>query len=409
MGSGSKIKFAIFEVLQFAAFCVPLFIIMQRFALILAEVKSQMHPSGGESSTAYWLIVSLSVAYVTTVALVVWLPMKYMVFIKKKALVGRKKWRPVALAYVILSTLPSFAFLIASSEVQIRNNVQLDTFNELPVSLVLFSLICIDIVERIRHCRLTGHANILHRDAEIPTLNHVETVTPIVHTITGPSPAATNPSTTPQNGTGTANGNAAVTGLSSNGVVPGLAASGFIPGMPNTTTTVPVLPNNGAVPVMSVNGQGQPITVSGICPHTGLPLRHFQFAPAYTGPLRFLLASDSRAEAFAESFLFWLDTVEMVRVVSNNAVYFSGWALPIYLFSFISMLRLALMPYSQLLSPLGVALQDLPFLFLRVALLAIFGFVTPVLFVLKNLFVCLAYIYFNFMTKLKVFNTERMF
>lgn len=36
-------------------------------------------------------------------------------------------------------------------------------FTEIPVSLVLFSLICIDVVERIRHCRLTGQgeSNIL--------------------------------------------------------------------------------------------------------------------------------------------------------------------------------------------------------------------------------------------------------
>lgn len=41
-------------------------------------------------------------------------------------------------------------------QVQINNNMKNDTFTELPVSLVLFSLICIDVVERIRHCRLTG-------------------------------------------------------------------------------------------------------------------------------------------------------------------------------------------------------------------------------------------------------------
>lgn len=42
------------------------------------------------------------------------------------------------------------------AQVQINNNIKNDTFTELPVSLVLFSLICIDVVERIRHCRLTG-------------------------------------------------------------------------------------------------------------------------------------------------------------------------------------------------------------------------------------------------------------
>uniref|UniRef100_W5KIK6 Transmembrane protein 236 n=1 Tax=Astyanax mexicanus TaxID=7994 RepID=W5KIK6_ASTMX len=299
MGSGSRLKFAVCEVLQFAAFCVPLFIVMQRFALILARVKSLAKPSG-DSTTAYWLIVALSVAYVTTVAMLVWLPMKYMVFIKKKALV------------------------------QIRNDIRLDTFAELPVSLVLFSLICIDIVERIRHSIAGG-------------------------------------------------------------------------------TAVPGIPSNGAVSLLPGNGRGQPYTIAGICPRTGLPTRSFAYAPPYTGPLRFLLASDARADVFADSFMFWLDTAEMVRVASHTPVYFSGWALPVYLFSFLSTLRLVPMPHSSLLSPLGVALQDLPFLFLRVALIAIFGFVTPVLFVMKNLLVCLAYIYFNFMTKLKIFNTERMF
>lgn len=43
-----------------------------------------------------------------------------------------------------------------SAQVQINNNLKNDTFTELPVSLVLFSLICIDVVERIRQCRLTG-------------------------------------------------------------------------------------------------------------------------------------------------------------------------------------------------------------------------------------------------------------
>lgn len=130
---------------------------------------------------------------------------------------------------------------------------------------------------------------------------------------------------------------------------------------------------------------------------------------AYTGPLRFLCASDARAEVFVDSFLFWMDTVEMVRVAGHPAVYYSGWVFPIYIFSYLSCLRLVVMPHSPLLSLLGVALQDLPFLFVRIGLIAFFGFVTPLLYLMKNLLVCLAFIYFNFMTKLKVFNTERMF
>ncbi|XP_051993163.1 transmembrane protein 236 [Xyrauchen texanus] len=332
MGSGSKIKFAICEVLQFASFCVPLFIIMQRFALIVAQVRSQLQPIGGNTTTAYWLIVASSVAYVTSMTMLIWLPMKYMVFMKKKALVDGKKWRPVALAYMLLSTLPCFAFLIASSELQIRNDLRMDTFAELPVSLLLFSLICIDIVERIRHCRLTGQANELARDADIPTMiTHIGRVTQTVTPTTGPPPTATNASAGAEHGVGSANW-----------IVRGLPA-------------------------------------------------------------------DARAEVFVDSFLFWFDTVEMVRVAGHMPVYFSGWALPIYLFCFLSTTRLVLTPHSPLLSSLGVALQDLPFLILRISLIAIFGFVTPLLYVMKNLLVCLSYIYFNFMTKLRFFNTERLF
>lgn len=238
---------------------------------------------------------------------------------------------------------------------------------------------------------------------------------PIATPATGPSPAAASTGVGPQSGARAVNGptprlsgRTAVTGLSSNGMDIGLPASEPITGIPGNRTGSAV-PSNRAEPVLSGNNQRQPCTISGICPGTGLPLRNFSYSSAYTGPLSFLLASDVRAEVFAESFLFWLDTAEMVRVANHTSVYFSGWALPVYLFSFLSMLRLPLMPHSPFLSPLGVALQDLPFLILRVALLAIFGFVTPVLFVMKNFLVCLAYIYFNFMTKLKVFNTERMF
>uniref|UniRef100_H2SZV3 Transmembrane protein 236 n=1 Tax=Takifugu rubripes TaxID=31033 RepID=H2SZV3_TAKRU len=335
MGSGGTLKFALCEVLQFAGLCVPLFIVMQRFAVIVAKAKSSAQPPG-DGSTAYWLIVASSVAYITSTALLVWVPLKYMVFVKKKFLIGRKKWRPVALVYVILATLPCFAFLIASSEVQINNNIKHDTFMEIPVSLVLFSLICIDVVERIRHCRLTGQGE----DADIPTtlLTHVEQVmpvTPIAPAVTGPNGAGARPET--------------------NGMVPGI-------------------PNN----------PGRPFNTSALSSH------------------------DARADVFVDSFMFWMDTVEMVRVAGHPLVYYSGWVFPIYIFSYLSCLRVVVMPHSPLLSSLGVVVQDLPFFFVRVGLTAFFGFVTPILYLMKNLLVCLAFVYFNFMTKLRVFNTERM-
>ncbi|XP_026148312.1 transmembrane protein 236 [Mastacembelus armatus] len=387
MGSGRTLKFALCEVLQFTGLCVPLFIVMQRFAVIVAKVKTSAQPPG-DATSAYWLIVASSIAYVTSTALLVWVPLKYMVFMKKKFLIGRKKWRPVALVYVILSTLPCFAFLIASSEVQINNNIRHDTFTELPVSLVLFSLICIDVMERIRYCRLTGQANDMERDADIPStvLTHVEQVapaTPIATAIPGPAvpgqgvsrpmqPEASQLNDRNQNGAGA---------------------------RPETNGTVPGMPGN---PV-------RPFSISGLSSRS-VSATPYRISPyTYTGPLRFLCASDARADVFVDSFVFWMDTVEMVRVAGHPLVYYSGWVFPIYIFSYLSCLRVVVMPHSPLLSSLGVALQDLPFFFVRVGLIAFFGFVTPILYLMKNLLVCLAFVYFNFMTKLRVFNTERMF
>uniref|UniRef100_A0A3B3XVI2 Uncharacterized protein n=1 Tax=Poecilia mexicana TaxID=48701 RepID=A0A3B3XVI2_9TELE len=288
MGSGSTLKFALCEVLQFAGLCVPLFIVMQRFAIIVAKVKASAQPPS-DTSTAYWLIVASSIAYVTSTALLVWVPLKYLVFIKKKFLV------------------------------QINNNMKHDTFTEIPVSLVFFSLICIDVVERIRHCRLTGQ---------------------------------------------------------------------------------------GESKTSSFNTQFADLSL--VSPSMSGPAYHLS-PYTYTGPLRFLCVSDARADVFVDSFMFWMDTVEMVRVAGHPLVYYSGWVFPIYIFSYVSCLRVVVMPNTPLLSSLGVALQDLPFFFVRVGLIALFGFVTPVLYLMKNLLVCLAFVYFNFMTKLRVFNTERMF
>ncbi|XP_006759998.2 PREDICTED: transmembrane protein 236, partial [Myotis davidii] len=114
---------------------------------------------------------------------------------------------------------------------------------------------------------------------------------------------------------------------------------------------------------------------------------------------------DARAEIFLWSFVLWSDTIEMVRVAGHHAVYRSAWLYPVYLFSFISLLRIVLTPQSPLLSALGVLLQDVPFIFVRLGLLIDLGTVTPVLGLCKNVLVTLSYGYFNFLTKLRVFSS----
>lgn len=128
-----------------------------------------------------------------------------------------------------------------------------------------------------------------------------------------------------------------------------------------------------------------------------------------SGRLGFLWRRDLRAEVFVESFMFWLDTVEMVRVAGERSVFYSDWLFPVYIFSFLSTLRLVITPDNPLLSSAGFVLQDLPFFVLRVALVSVFGFVSPVLYLLKNALVSLSFIYFTFLTRLKIFRKYSMF
>lgn len=130
---------------------------------------------------------------------------------------------------------------------------------------------------------------------------------------------------------------------------------------------------------------------------------------SYSGPLGFLWRRDGRSEVFVDSFLFWLDTAEMVRVAGEPSVFYSPWVFPVYILGFLSTLRVVITPHNPLLSFAGFALQDLPFFIIRVALIAVFGYVTPVLYLLKNALVSLTFIYFTFLSKLRIFKRHSMF
>ncbi|XP_033914793.1 transmembrane protein 236-like [Acipenser ruthenus] len=364
MASGKKFKCALFEILQFSALCIPVFIIIHRFASIVKQVKKAQGQNDGDANTAYWLVVASSIAYVTFVALIIWVPMKYMIAKKRKFFTERKKWRPILLVYMILSTLPCFAFLIASTEVQVNSNLELhlyDTLTDLPVSLVMFSLICVDVIDRLRKCRLTGQMQEAERDAGIhsPVLTHLEQVP----TVSGQIDENENE-------------NHGATRLKANGSVPGITA-----------------PENWENRYSSRTASSSYYTT--------------QYTPS--GRLKFLSTNDARAEMFVDCFVFWFDTIELVRVAGLPQVFRSGWVFPIYIFSYISLLRLIVKPKNPIRSSLGVFVQDIPFLFLRIGLITVFGYVTPLIYLFKNILVFLAFVYFNFVTKLKLFNTERMF
>ncbi|XP_068197735.1 transmembrane protein 236 [Antennarius striatus] len=363
MPSWKTVKVILYEVLQFAALVVPVFVIMERFASLIRDVKGQDH-------TAYWLVVAVSIAYVTSVTLLVWVPLKYVILKQKRFISGIKQWRPTALAYLILCTLPCFAILIASSKVQADRGRKLDHFLELPVSLVLFSLICVDIIERIRPCRLLGQSDSLDLDLDmsgpvLTHLNHVATVSRQLHTDIG--------------------------------------QNGLTQGQPDT--------RNGSTSDRWQDNTGSPShsTPSSRAPSTAYLYSSSLWHGSYSGHLGFLRRRDMRAEVIVDSFMFWLDTVEIVRMAGEPSVFYSGWVFPIYIFAFLSTLRVVIVPNSPLLASAGLALQDLPFFIIRVAVIIVFGYVTPVLYPLKNVLVGLTFIYFTFLANLKFFKRHSMF
>ncbi|XP_030220642.1 transmembrane protein 236 [Gadus morhua] len=371
MPSGKTVKLVVFEALQFAAICAPLFVVMERFAGLMRDLK------GGNDRTAYWLVVAVSIAYVTSVTLLVWAPLKYLILRRRRFITKIKQWRPAALAYVILCPLPCFALLIAASKVQVDAGQILDHFTELPVSLMLLCLICVDVVERIRPCSLTGKAGSspgADFDMRGPVLTHLGQVTTVTGQLPHHQPHPDIPDTISQNG------------------------STALPPTDTTSTTATTTSN-------IINGTpaaGARRYISQDTRRHSTPVRTYLYAPSpCPAPLRFLWSSDPRSEAFADSFLFWLDTAEMLRVAAEPRVFYSSWAIPVFVLAFLSTLRLAVDPRNPLGTWAGLVLQDFPFLVLRLALLGAVGaYVTPVLYVVKNLLVCLSYVYFTFLTRL---------
>ncbi|XP_055449668.1 transmembrane protein 236 [Psammomys obesus] len=339
MASGKVIKLLVFELLEFAAFSVPTLVIMEQFAA--ASQRTKHSPD----RTHYWLIVSCSIAYVAVVSLLIWVPIKVVLYKKRhlyKKIIG---WRPVLMMCVVLTTLPSFSFSIAVTEVKknINGSINLlpDSLPDLPVSLVLLSLIVVDIIEKLRIYPLRGgQMSYEENDIHITSLQQIKTVTEQV-----------------------------------------------AQGDENTPSAQAAKPTAVSQPwhhVAMMAGPQEPSFHSGI--------------------LRTMSHRDVRANLLLQSFLTWSDTIEMLRVAGHPAVYKTGWLYPVYIFSFISLLRMVFTPKNPLLSSLGVLLQDLPFIFLRLSLIIALGTITPVLGLCKNVLVTVSYIYFNYVTKLRPFS-----
>lgn len=86
MASGKLVKLLVFELLEFAAFSVPTLVVMEQFA------TAYQRTSNIAWRTHYWLIVSCSIAYVALVTLLVWIPVKVLLYKKHHLYQKIKGW-----------------------------------------------------------------------------------------------------------------------------------------------------------------------------------------------------------------------------------------------------------------------------------------------------------------------------
>lgn len=83
MPSGKTAKLVAYELLQFAALVAPPLTVTERFAQ-LVRLQSGL--------TSYWLAVAASIAYVTSVTLFAWLPLKYVVRKRRTSASENQQW-----------------------------------------------------------------------------------------------------------------------------------------------------------------------------------------------------------------------------------------------------------------------------------------------------------------------------
>uniref|UniRef100_A0A4X2M7W3 Transmembrane protein 236 n=1 Tax=Vombatus ursinus TaxID=29139 RepID=A0A4X2M7W3_VOMUR len=307
MVSGKLIKSLVYEILEVAAFSIPTLVMAEQFASVFQRTENSAE------KTFYWLVVVVSIVYVALVTLIVWIPVKILLYKKHHLCSNIKQWRPPLMMCVVLTTLPCFGFSIAVTENASNISALPDTLPDLPVSVVLASLIIVDIIEKLRKYPLRGK----------PISNIHKTNLQQVKTVTEQEKPSEENHTVPQ------------------------------------------------------------------------PANRSSFG---SGTLRAMSQQDKRAEIFLSSFITWSDTIEMLRVSGHSVVFKSGWLYPVYIFTYISLLRIIVAPQNSLVGSLGVFLQDFPFMVVRISLIADLGTITPIIGLLKNILVTLSYFYFNYLT-----------
>ncbi|XP_038611583.1 transmembrane protein 236 [Tachyglossus aculeatus] len=365
MVSSRLVKLVVFELLELAAFSVPTLVVMEQFAAALQGTRNK------NEKPVYWLGVSCSIAYVALVVLVVWVPVKVLLYRKHHLQAKIRGWSPVMLMCVVLSTLPCFAFSIAVTEVQksvssSSTSTLPETLPDFQVSLVLTSLIIVDIIEKLRKYPLRGRP-VQVRYSKVYLGFRPENIDPKGQSL---GPAVTE------------------------------SLDDF-----NYSDRRLLTGEDDPQPQQQIRSVSEQVASKGSTP---TPFRsqviNVEEPPSNSRVMRVMSRQDERAQIFLMSFVTWSDTIEMVRVAGHPAVFGSAWVFPVYIFSCVSLIRIILLPNVPVLGAVGVVLQDFPFIFVRLGLIAALGTITPVLGLFKNILVTGSFIYFNYFINLRFFS-----
>lgn len=342
MPSSKTIKKLCLEAFQIAAFSTPIFVTGQKFA---TKACYESDPTGkcvnsSASGQEYWLYISAIIAYVAGVTLLLWLPLKVLVVWKKIVRPYEGLWFPGNLFYIIFSFVPCVAFVLLGHENCPINGYCFDYFRGAPIETMIIMMVVTDWAEKIRYIKLrSGDDSIRTRKYPYADVKGNQRSR---HLDYSTSAAAEN--------------------------------------------AFPTASRRSSVSQRSLL-QSSRITRG-------------TFRQRFTASLKW---TDGRPENLLRDLMLAYDTrlVLGLSLLSDgqHILFQTNWVYSIYILSTVSLLPLVFAPNSEMRSSMTVILQDVPFFILRVAVFSYFGknlvVQTSVLFLLKNFFAALVFIYFN--------------
>ncbi|XP_035658370.1 transmembrane protein 236-like [Branchiostoma floridae] len=350
------------ELCQWSSLAVPIFVTSEGVARTVDRIQAGNTTTGAEQGGGsapadqlpyYWLLVAASIAYVATVTLLIYLPVKYCFMWKNRFLLENAKWLPAMLMHLLLSVLPCMSLMLFGIKLQDDNNevaAMFDTYTDFPVALVVLGVLAASWVEKVRRF-----------------------------------PIATS------------------------------AAAEMTEGPSSPRSMVnPVYTIDGADGTQSTDEQ-TPRDPSPSTPHTPVSIRR-SFPMSFSSrtsprPKPKLTSNDDRARILSIEFFAVYDVIELLLVTNFHDVCRTYWIFPIYVVAFISMFKSILRLDHRFLPLVSMATHEIPFLILRIALLAKFGIaIMSLVYPLKNLAAIAFYVYYNFVVviiKSRAFNKNR--